>query len=114
MVDMMVDVRQTVLDWNGQLMGPICDEQGLEQGGVSSSEFYKIFGREQLSTTQASTLGVSLGSTLTVSGIGQADDTALVSNGIHGLLSFPPHKYFLQQIPGQHLPRKDKITSISY
>ena len=25
--------RETVLDWNGQLMGPIFDEQDLEQGG---------------------------------------------------------------------------------
>ena len=35
--------RQTFLDWSGQVMGPISDEQGLEQGGVSSSDFYKIF-----------------------------------------------------------------------
>ena len=33
--------RQTFLDWNGQLMGPIIDERFLEQGGVSSSDFYK-------------------------------------------------------------------------
>ena len=24
--------RKTYLDWNGQLMGPMLDEQGLEQG----------------------------------------------------------------------------------
>ena len=40
--------RQTVLDYNGNLMGPIRDEQGLEQGGKNSSEYYKIFGKEQL------------------------------------------------------------------
>ena len=38
--------RQTYLDWNGQLMGPILDEQGVEQGGINSSDFYKIFGKE--------------------------------------------------------------------
>ena len=65
-------------------MGPIHDEQGLEQGGVSSTDFYKIFGQEQLLTAQASSLGVPLGP-LTVSGIGQADDTALVSNNIQHL-----------------------------
>ena len=50
-------------------MGPIYDEQGLEQGGVNSSDFYKIFGSEQLGTAQASKLGVSLGP-IVVSGIG--------------------------------------------
>jgi hypothetical protein len=30
--------RQTFVDWNGQLMGPIYDESGLEQGGVYSSD----------------------------------------------------------------------------
>ena len=73
--------RQTFLDWNGQLMGPIQDEQGLEQGGINSSDFYKIFGQEQLKTAQASELGVSLGP-LTVSGIGLADDTALLANSL--------------------------------
>ena len=76
--------RQTFLDWNGQIMGPIKDQQGLEQGGVSSSDFYKIFSREQLETAQKSSLGIPLGP-LTVSGIGQADDTSLVSNNIHQL-----------------------------
>ena len=69
--------RQTCIDWDGHLMGPVHDQRGLEQGGVSSSDFYKIYGKEQLSTAQDSKLGVSLGN-LTVSGIGQADDTGLV------------------------------------
>ena len=72
--------RRTVLDWNGKLMGPIHDDQGLEQGGVSSSDFYKIFAREQLHLLQESRLGVQLGP-VTVSGIGQADDTAIVDFG---------------------------------
>ena len=37
-----LESRRTILDWNGQLMGPILDELGLEQGGVSSADFYKI------------------------------------------------------------------------
>ena len=65
-------------------MGPIHDQRGLEQGGVSSSDFYKIYGKEQLSTAQESKLGVKLGN-LTISGIGQADDTGLVSNKIQML-----------------------------
>ena len=76
--------RETVVDWGGNLMGPIKDEQGLEQGGCSSSELYKIFGREQLDMAQSSRLGVVMGS-LTISAIGQADDTVLVSNSIHDL-----------------------------
>ena len=87
--------RQTFVDWDGQLMGPIHDEQGLEQGGVSSSDFYKIFGKEQLSLAQSSSLGVTLGNnltgndptskSLTISAVGQADDTVLISNSIHNL-----------------------------
>ena len=33
----------------------------MEQGGVNSSEYYKIFGKEQLSSAQTSDLGVTLG-----------------------------------------------------
>ena len=64
-------------------MGPIIDEQGVEQGGVNSTDLYKIFGKEQLATAQESKLGVPLGN-LTISGIGQADDSALVLQEIHG------------------------------
>ena len=98
--------RKTFLDWNGQLMGPIHDEQGLEQGGVNSSDLYKIFGKEQLSSAQRSSLGVPLGVDSVgmdsdgdgvnkvgdhvsrgcrVSCVGQADDTCLISNNIHHL-----------------------------
>ena len=77
--------RETVIDWDGTLMGPVLDNNGLEQGGPNSTDFYKIFGEEQLSTAQLSSLGVSLGE-ITVSGIGQADDTALISNRIQNLM----------------------------
>ena len=76
--------RQTYVDWCGQMMGPIKDERGLEQGGVNSSDLYKIFIKEQLATAQQSELGVPLGN-LVISGIGQADDTALISNDLHSL-----------------------------
>ena len=81
--------RNTVVDWNGQHMGPVLDERGLEQGGVSASELYKVFGKEQLTLSQESKLGVPLTSTqdkdLIISAIGQADDTLLVSNSIRSL-----------------------------
>jgi hypothetical protein len=77
--------RRTFIDWEGNLIGPIIDESGLEQGGVPSSDFYKIYGKEQITTAQDSSLGVKVGNEI-ISGIGLADDTALVSNDIHKLL----------------------------
>ena len=76
--------RSTIVDTNGCLLGPILDERGLEQGGVASSDLYKIFSREQLCLAQRSSLGVHMGN-LVISAIGQADDTVLVSNDIHQL-----------------------------
>ena len=35
--------RRTFLDWDKTIMGPIVDEHGLEQGGISSNELYKSF-----------------------------------------------------------------------
>ena len=82
--DIRLAARQTIVDWNGNLMGPIEDGQGLEQGGINSSDLYKIYGREQLTMTQSSGLGIYLGG-LHVASIGQADDTVLVSNDINKL-----------------------------
>ena len=87
--------RQTFIDWEGVLMGPINDQRGLEQGGLNSSDFYKIFGKRQLTMAQDSSLGVKFGEfavgvtetvpNVTVAAIGQADDTALVANNLHDL-----------------------------
>ena len=65
-------------------MGPINDQCGLEQGNLNSSDFYKIYAKEQLENAQKSRLGVSLGN-LKISAIGQADDTVLLSNNIQNL-----------------------------
>ena len=65
-------------------MGPINDELGLEQGGINSTEFQKIFGKEHLQLAQKSELGVRMHN-VTISAIGQADDTVLVSNSIFAL-----------------------------
>ena len=66
-------------------MGPISDQKGVEQGGVNSGDFYKIFGKSQLQLAQDSGLGVKLARNLVISSIGQADDTLLVSNSLHSL-----------------------------
>jgi hypothetical protein len=66
-------------------MGQISDQVGVEQGGVNSGDFYKIYARSQLQMAQDSSLGVKLSRDLIISAIGQADDTALVSNNLHSL-----------------------------
>ena len=65
-------------------MGPIHDQLGVEQGGPNSSEFYKLYNNEQLTSAQDSDLGTSI-SGVHVASVGQADDTALLSNDIHQL-----------------------------
>jgi hypothetical protein len=78
-------------------MGPIRDQLGVEQGGPNFSEFYKIYNNEQLTSDQESGLGVIIDS-VHAAAIGQADDTALVSN------DFSQLQHLLQlsryQVPG--------------
>ena len=76
--------RTTYCQWEDQLMGPISDELGVEQGGPNSSEFYKIYNNEQLSSAQVSGFGAAVGN-ITIAAIGQADDTALVSHDLSSL-----------------------------
>ena len=80
-IDNRLSSRSTVYEWNRQLLGPAPDETGFEQGGINSSDYYKLYNNEQLETAQASCLGVDLGSSV-VSEIGQADDVLLCSNNI--------------------------------
>ena len=72
--------RKTYLDWDRNLMGPIKDELGLEQGGSNSSEYYKLYSNENLTSAQKSEQGIALGKSQIISAIGLADDTALVAN----------------------------------
>ena len=55
-----LESRTTCVEWEKQLMGPIHDELGVEQGGINSEDLYKIFVKEQLSMAQASKLGESI------------------------------------------------------
>ena len=77
--------RVTFLGWKNDIMGPIYDQHGLEQGGCNSSDFYKIYNNELLDILQKSSQGVHLGGGLVVSAVGQADDMCLLSNDIHSL-----------------------------
>ena len=80
-------------------MGPICDRIG-----VISDMLYKLCNNFQLTTAQHSQLGVNLG-VVVVSSIGQADDTALVSNCLFklaGLLCLTTEyceKYHVELVP---------------
>ena len=86
LIDQRLKNRRTVCEWNKQMMGPIEDECGVEQGGVNSSDFYKVYNNEQLTLAQDSELGIPLGP-VTVSAIGQADDVVLIANDLHSLQS---------------------------
>ena len=77
--------RLTYLDWDRNIMGPIKDEKGLEQGGGNSSELYKLYNNDQLKIAQNSGQGVDLGNCLLISAVGLADDGVLSSNKISKL-----------------------------
>ena len=76
--------RQTFCEFNRQLMGPILDTRGLEQGGIYSSDAYKIYNTEQTTTSQQSLLGASVYNDC-ISCISLADDTALISDSLVNL-----------------------------
>ena len=82
--DLRLSNRATFCQWETHTMGPIYDELGLEQGGPASSEFYKIYNNEQLSSAQRSGLGTCIAG-VDVACVGQAYDTVLVSNDLHQL-----------------------------
>ena len=76
--------RLTYCEWTKELMGPIRDLLGVEQGGINSDRLYKLANNCQIKVAQESKLGIDMGS-MVASCIGQADDTALISNDIFNL-----------------------------
>ena len=76
--------RLTFCEWNKDLMGPIADTKGVEQGGVNSDMYYKMTNKEQLQSAQDSELGVLLHD-IVISSIGLADDVVLTSNNLSSL-----------------------------
>ena len=55
-----------------------------KQGGINSSDLYKLYNNEQLASAQATGLGVDIDSTV-ISAVGQADDIVLVANDLDSL-----------------------------
>ena len=47
-IDSRLSSRATVYQWDGEAMGPAEDHTGFEQGGINSSDFYKLYNNEQL------------------------------------------------------------------
>ena len=82
--DLRLSKRTTYCQWEHQLMGPIHDECGVEQGGPNSSDFYKIYNNEQIISAQDSGFGATVAN-VPIAAIGLADDTALVSHDISQL-----------------------------
>ena len=85
--DLRLSNRVTFCVWDGKTMGPIHDQLGVEQGGPNSTELYKTYNNEQLVTAQDSRLGTSV-SGCQVASVGQADDTAFLSDDIHNFSIF--------------------------
>ena len=61
--------RKTYIQWENELMGPICDTRGVEQGGCASDRVYRLVNNEQLETAQRSELGLDLGLAISSSGV---------------------------------------------
>ena len=76
--------RITFCEWDKELMGPIIDEIGLEQGGKNSTELWKVYNNEQLNVPQQTDFGVDIAD-VHVASIGQADDCVLLSTDLHKL-----------------------------
>ena len=80
--------RLTFIEWEKEVLGPIRDTQGVEQGACSSDTLYKLVNNEQLQIAQESQLGMDLGTLVDENGqlnrqilsaAGLADDVCLLS-----------------------------------
>ena len=77
--------RLTYIDWDRNIMGPIRDELGLEQGGSNSSDYFKLYSNENLIIAQKSSQRIDLGDSQVISAIGLTDDTVLATNKLSKL-----------------------------
>lgn len=111
--------RTNYLDWDKASMGPVQDERCLEQGGGNSRDFYKIFGKHQLSIVRLESNHWTMWN-ITVSAGGQADDyddTALLSNNTQHIQTFSgiPRQVQCKTVPWKHVPPSNvNQTSLSF
>ena len=73
--------RKTFMEWDHKVLGPINDQLGFEQGGISSGDLYTLYNGDQLTTAHEAGLGIDAG-VADVSSIGQADDVVLLSHDV--------------------------------
>ena len=66
------------------MMGPAKDDTGFEQGGINSSDYYKLYNNTQLKVAQESEIGIDIESCV-ISAVGQADDVILAANDLYDL-----------------------------
>ena len=112
-IDNRLASRATVYEWNKELLGPAPDITGFEQGGINSSDYYKLYNNQQLQTAQLSGLGVDLGSVI-ISAIGQADDVILCSNDIDSLrLLVTLTERYCKKFRVKLVPAKTKLLGYS-
>ena len=71
--------RSTYVEWDHKILGPIHDELGFEQGGISSGDLYTLYNADQLTCGSEAKLGIDVGP-IHVASLGQADDVVLISN----------------------------------
>ena len=105
--------RLTFCEFQKQMMGPIHDIRGLEQGGVSSSDAYKIYNNEQAICAQESNLGVQIFNKC-VSCISLADDAVLLSQDIYSLYALLLLTIsYCSKYNVQLVPEKTKLIAFS-
>ena len=113
LIDNRLANRATVYEWDKELLGPAPDITGFEQGGINSSDFYKLYNNQQLDTAQLSGLGVDLGSVV-ISAIGQADDVILCTNNIDNLrLLVTLTEKYCRKFRVKLVPAKTKLLGYS-
>ena len=83
-IDKRLKNRRTFCEYDKQMMGPILDTKGVEQGGIASSDNYKLYNNEQGTSAQNSNLGVTVRG-ITISSITLADDAVLTTTSIINL-----------------------------
>ena len=111
MIDNRLASRSTVYKWDEALMGPSPDVTGFEQGGINSSDWYKLYNNEQLLTSQNSNLGVNIKSSV-ISAVGQADDVILFSNTIFNLnLLSSITQHYCNKFRVKLVPSKTKLLA---
>lgn len=70
--------RKTYLKVQSQVLGPINDIRGVEQGGISSSQQFQLITNHELTTLNCTGLGIPFGPD-SIAAIGLADNQVLIT-----------------------------------